>query len=51
VKIADGAVEGVCVGHCNKNYFSEINRTKEWKPILIYIFELSSASRRYKVWL
>jgi len=31
-----------------KNYYSEVNRTREWKPSLIHLFEHSSGSRWYK---
>lgn len=35
-----GTVEGALVGHYNKNYFSEINRTKKWKPSLMHLFSI-----------
>jgi hypothetical protein len=35
-----GTVEGALVGHCNKNDFSEINRTKEWKPSLMHLLSI-----------
>jgi hypothetical protein len=35
-----GTVEGALVGYCNKNDFSEINRTKEWKPSLMHLLSI-----------